>query len=102
MDATTTSNEKIVEALKLLNEAAREKKAEMGDVISDKYHHLKQAIIDSEKAMGGAAAAAKDYSVKKAKEVDENVHDHPWPWIGGAALVGVLLGYILGHKNHDR
>ena len=110
MNTATHSNEKIAEALKLLNEAAQEKKSDVTGLIADKYEALKQAIVDSEKSMGHAfvrgekraveaAMQAKEFGVKKAKEVDEHVHDNPWPYIGGAALVGVLVGYILGRKN---
>jgi ElaB/YqjD/DUF883 family membrane-anchored ribosome-binding protein len=111
MNATSHSNEKIAEALKLLNEAAQEKKSEVASMLTDKYETLKQVVVDSEKSMGHAfargerraveaALQAKEFGIKKAKEVDEHVHDNPWPYIGGAALVGVLLGYILGRKNN--
>ena len=111
MSTATHSNEKIAEALKLLNEAAQEKKSDVTGLIADKYEALKQAIVDSEKSMGHAfvrgekraveaAMQAKEFGVKKAKEVDEHVHDNPWPYIGGAALVGILVGYILGRKNN--
>jgi len=110
MNTATHSNEKIAEALKLLNEAAQEKKSDMAGMIADKYEALKQVVMDSGKSMGHAfmrgekrtveaAMQAKDFSVKKAKEVNEHVHDNPWPYIGGAALVGILFGYILGRKN---
>ena len=110
MNTPTHSNEKIAEALKLLNEAAQEKKSDMLGMLGDKYEALKQVIVDSEKTVGSAfmrgekraaeaAMHAKDFGIKKAKEVDEHVHDNPWPYIGGAALVGILVGYILGRKN---
>ncbi len=111
MSATTHSNEKIAEALKLLDEAAQDKKHEVAGMLTDKYETLKQVIADSEKSMGhaflrgekravDAARQAKDFSVRKAKEVDEHVHDNPWPYIGGAVLVGTLFGYILGRKSN--
>ena len=111
MSTSTHSNEKIAEALKLLNEAAQEKKSDVSGMIADKYEALKQVIVDSEKSVGHAfmrgekraveaAMQAKDFGIKKAKEVDDHVHDNPWPYIGGAALVGILVGYILGRKNN--
>ena len=106
----THSNEKIAEALKLLNEAAQEKKSDMTGMIADKYEALKQVIVDSERSVGhafrrgekravDAAVQAKDFGVRKATEVDEHVHENPWAYIGGAAVVGILVGYILGRKN---
>ena len=110
MESTMTSNDKIAEALKLLNEAAREKKSEFQHLLSDKYAHLKDAVMESEHTVAQAlaqakkraveaAAQAKEFGVEKAKLVDENVHKNPWAYIGGAAAVGVLVGYILGRNN---
>ena len=50
-----------------------------------------------------AAIHAKDIGIEKAREmasdVDQHVHRNPWPYIGGTAVVGLLLGYILGRNR---
>ncbi len=109
-----TSSEKISEALRLLEEAATQKKDELKSVMSDKYMHLKKAIVETEgglvKSLSDAkkyavetATHAKDVSIDKVKEVagdvDEHVHRNPWAYIGGTAVVGLLLGYILGRNR---
>ncbi|MEI6169060.1 MAG: hypothetical protein WCS52_17915 [bacterium] len=109
-----TSNEKISEALKLLEEAARDKKDELKNAMSDKYSHLKNAIVETENHLAksladarkhavDAAVHAKDVSVEKVKEVagdvNKNVHENPWPYVAGTAAVGLLLGYILGRNR---
>jgi ElaB/YqjD/DUF883 family membrane-anchored ribosome-binding protein len=110
MSGTMQSSEKIAEALKLLDEAAAEKKAELASLLTDRYGTLKSVILESEKAVGRAMVEgktraveaglhARDFGVEKAKQVDEHVHRNPWPYIGGGALVGLLFGYILGRKN---
>ena len=109
---TNTNSEKISEALELLNEAAQGKKDEVRDIISKKYKHLKECIVGSDikhsldsakKSAAEAAAKARNVSEEKVKElatqVDQNVHTNPWPYIGGVAVVALLLGYILGKKN---
>jgi ElaB/YqjD/DUF883 family membrane-anchored ribosome-binding protein len=107
---TTHSNEKIAEALKLLEEAAKEKKEELRNMVASKYGHLKSVLVDGEHAVADTLAAAqkraaealrhaKEIGEEKAKAVDEHVHDHPWAYVGGAALTGLLLGYILGRKK---
>jgi len=108
------SNEKIAEALKLLEEAARQKKDELKGVMADKYTHLKEAIMETEgtivKSLSdagrhalGAATHARDVGVEKAREiagdVDKHVHHNPWQYIAGTAAVGLLLGYILGRNR---
>ena len=109
-----TSNENIAEALKLLEEAAKQKKDELKNVMADKYTHLKGVIVEAESSLVkslsdarkhavDAAAHAKDVSVEKAREIahdmNKNVHQYPWAYIGGTAVVGLLLGYILGRNR---
>jgi len=109
-----TSSEKISEALKLLEEAAIQKKDELKSVMTNKYTHLKNVIVETEgnlaktlsnakKQAVEAAAHAKDVSIEKAREialdVDESAHRNPWPYIAGTAVVGLLLGYILGRNS---
>ena len=109
-----SSSEKISEALKLLEEAATQKKDELRNIMSDKYTHLRNVIVETENSLvkslsaAGkhaveAAAHAKDVSVEKAREVagnvDKHVHRNPWPYIGGAAAIGLLLGYVLGRNR---
>ena len=109
-----TSSENILEALKLLEEAATQKKDELKSVMSDKYAHLKSVIVETESSLVKslsdartyaveAAAHAKDVGVEKARElacdVDKSVHQSPWPYIAGAAGIGLLLGCILGRNR---
>ncbi len=114
LDMEHASSEKISEALKLLEEAAKMKKDELKTVMTDKYTNLKNVIVEAESNLAKsisvagkqaieAAAKAKDVSVEKAREiatdVDKSVHKNPWPYIGGTAVVTLLLGYILGRKS---
>jgi len=113
MENTNTSNENIAAALKLLEEAALQKRDELKSVMSDKYTHLKSVIAETESGLvkslsdakrhaAEAAAHAKDVGVEKAREiagdVDKNVHRNPWPYIGGTAVISLLLGWILGRN----
>jgi len=66
MNETIASNEKLSEALKLLE-------------------HAKE--VSAEKVR------------KAAQAVDNQVHANPWPYIGGAAVIALLFGYILGRKR---
>lgn len=109
-----TSNENFTTALKLLEEAAKQKKDELSSVLFGKYTNLRDLFLENEKSLlkslGTArdhafetAAHVRDVGVEKAREitrdVDKNVHQNPWPYLGGAAVVGLLLGYILGRNR---
>jgi ElaB/YqjD/DUF883 family membrane-anchored ribosome-binding protein len=114
MEQTQTSGENFAAALKLLEEAAKQKKDELRTVMSDKYTNLRSLILEKEMGLVKsltsakdqafeAATHAKDVSIEKAREiardVDKDVHQNPWPYIAGSAVVGVLLGYILGRNR---
>lgn len=107
------SNEKIHEALKLLEEAAREKRDALKSLISDRYSHLKSTLSEGEhnvkdslNAIGQRTAeqatrlrnVSEDRVREVATQIDEDVHNNPWPYIGGAAVASLMLGYILGRK----
>ena len=109
-----SSADNISEALKLLEEAARQKRQELKNVVSDKYAHLRSVIAETEGSISkslcdagkhavDAAAHARDAGVEKAREiaddVDQNVHSRPWSYIGGTAVVGLLLGFMLGRNG---
>ena len=109
-----TSNENIAAALKLLEEAAKQKKDEVKTAIADKYESLKGLIMESESSLMKslitakdraleAAAEARAASVEKARaiacDVDQSVHRNPWPYIAGAGVIGLLLGWTLGRSR---
>jgi ElaB/YqjD/DUF883 family membrane-anchored ribosome-binding protein len=113
MDQHMTSNEKISEALKLLEEAAKEKKDDIKALINDKYQGLKEVLAgagdnmaEMKKKAIETAKKAGEYTWDKSKDaaaaVDDNVRKYPWYYIGGVAVSALLLGYILGKKNGDK
>ena len=106
------STKKFEDALQLLNEAAKEKKQEIQDLLGDKYSHIKDAIQETASEKLGefkrfkktAQKAIDEHSetVKEiAEDLDEKVHENPWPYIGGVALGALLLGYILGSSKRQ-
>jgi len=108
------SSENIAAALKLLEEAAKQKKDELRTLMSDKYKNLRGLIREDESSLMESLTTAKDHAleaasdvkeagVEKAREIardlDKSVHQNPWPYIAGSAVVGVLLACILGRSR---
>ena len=100
------SADKINEALKILDEAAFEKQKEIKKMIGRNYRNLKSMMEEvgeeaqeelsfvSEK-LHEIQDRAKEQAKKIGRQVDDQVHEKPWLYIGGAALVGVVLGALL-------
>jgi ElaB/YqjD/DUF883 family membrane-anchored ribosome-binding protein len=111
----TVPLETISEALRVLDEAAREDKEQLARAAAGKFEALRSAITDEKglkERIAVAAQKAADFAVnlkaasaEKAKEiagaVDENVHRNPWPYLGGVAVAALLLGFILGRKTSN-
>lgn len=96
-------DKRIAEALELLNEAAKDKKTELQHLISNKFGDLKSLV---EGVAGKVQRETVDtYQRGKEKiedvmsEVDKSVHKNPWPYIGGAAVFALFLGYLLGRSK---
>ncbi len=109
-----TSHESIAEALKLLEEAAIQKKDEVKGLLSGKFTNLRNVLRENEGSLLDvinnakvqaveAVTHARDIGVEKARDiacdVDKRVHANPWPYVAGTAVGGLLLGYILGRNR---
>jgi ElaB/YqjD/DUF883 family membrane-anchored ribosome-binding protein len=96
--------EQIREALELLEDTAKSAKQDLRSLITDKYANLKDTIIENEQALVERLFEAKDVTLGRAKgvahDVDGHAHKNPWLYMSGVAVVGLLLGFILGHR-HD-
>ena len=103
MAHTAANNDRLHEALAHLNEAAKERRDELQALLSEKYTDLKAAI-------GGAAGASANWMKEGGREVgetaklaastvDHSIRKHPWYYVGGAALGGLLLGFLLGRHR---
>lgn len=108
------SGKKLTDALELLNEAAREKKNEIRNLISDRYSDIQKAMKDTveevvtegkrsvKKAKMRAQDVLEEGEVKIEKtvrQVDKAVRKDPWKFIGGAALSALVVGLFLGKKK---
>lgn len=96
-------DKRINEALELLNEVARDKKAELQSMVTNKYAELHSAIGGIAGKLQHNVAEGYHRSTEKVKElasdVDESVHKNPWPYLGGTALGFLILGYFLGRSK---
>ena len=104
------SNAKIDEALQLLNEAAREKKDELQRLLGEKYLSIKDAltevamqkkdVVDEVRRVAQERFEESQERIQEAvTDIDTQVKRNPWPYIGGAAVGALLIGYIMGSSK---
>ena len=108
-NTTNLKREKIEGALRLLDDAAKETKEDISGLVREKYHNLERSISKVEpivrqqfdnvsKKTSEAYEQGRKMAKEKAEFVDESVHTNPWSYIGGAALAGAIIGFLLGRK----
>ena len=96
-------NEKIHEALELLNQAAKEKREVLTKLMSGGYEDMKETMGDVIEKSGKTFMRAKKEAEEKlrdtAETVNTSVHHNPWPFIGGAALCGLVIGLFINPRR---
>lgn len=114
MNNTTSPKDKIHEALALVEEATKDTAVELWQLIKDKYPTLQERMVENvgnvKGSFGNVTTGAKEKVARfrevggekvkhAATQVDDNIHHHPWAYLGGIAVSSLLLGYILGKKS---
>lgn len=110
MAKTNDSIDKISDALKLLDEAAAEKRDDIANLISEKYHNLRDSIHDIEPAIKRAttnvlsfAADAKEMGEQKVAEavqkLDKDAHKNPWSYVAAAGVGGLVVGLLFSRRS---
>lgn len=98
-------DKRINEALDLLNEVARDKKAELQAAMENKYTDLSSVVRAFTEQMKHRATegyeAGKQKVVDVATDINKSVHNNPWAYVGGAAAAGLVFGFLLGRSRRD-
>lgn len=77
-------SKKITTALNILNEAAQDKKEEIQENLARFAKQTQKSVYQ-----GGQKVK------KAASQVDSQVHDNPWIYIGSVAAGAMLVGFLL-------
>ena len=95
--------EKISEALELLEEVAKDKKAELQSLVSEKYGSLKSVLGEVAEGLQKQGRETYEQGIEKVKDLasrsDESVHQTHWPYLGGAAIGFLILGFFLSRSS---
>ncbi len=89
---TTTPNEKISQAMSLVNEARAQKVESVKESLKENIDHSKKRVEDFADQTRSQYYETRDMTEKKLK-------DHPFMAVFAASLIGLLLGFIFGRKD---
>lgn len=104
----------LTQALEVLNNAAEDSSEEIGKMLKTDYKKLKNVMAgitsEAKGAFGNFKASTEESisDIKKkvvdktndlAQDVDKSVSQHPWYYMGGAAVTSALIGFLLGRKS---
>lgn len=107
----SNSSKKFEEALELLNQAAKEKKDEIQGLLGNKYEHIKSVIEETAQGQKEKLNRFKriaedtvelggDKFKEAASDLEKQVKENPWLYLGGTAVGALLLGFILGSSKN--
>lgn len=107
---STNGHKKLSDALQVLNDAATEKKEEIQGLLNDRYKDLRTFVrhtaASNRKAIKKFRRSAEDLIEEgqeritdAATNVDKNVRKNPWAYIGTAAGVAIVVGFLMGRSN---
>lgn len=107
--AIRMKDDKIEEALALLNEAALEKRDEMVELIGDHYGHVRdlfcQKITNGRDAVRQARLELlksleekEEELMEKTKSLGRKVRRSPWKYLAGVAVGTWLVAYLVHRK----
>jgi len=84
----------IADAEELMQATAHQtegKVAELRERISDNLREARHKLADAEDAI-------KEKTREVARATDDYVHEHPWPAIGAAAGLGLVIGLLISRR----
>ncbi len=98
-----SDDRKISEALDLLEDMAKSKKAELQAMVADRYSNLEELFGAFAKDLGTQVKESyeegKDKVIGLVSSFDKMVRRNPWPYIGGVALGVFILGALQGRSK---
>jgi ElaB/YqjD/DUF883 family membrane-anchored ribosome-binding protein len=72
--------------------------AQTGEKIADLRDRVQKSAADLKPRIAQAEALVRQKAAATASAADQYVHARPWPVIGVAAGIGLLLGVLIGRR----
>jgi len=90
--------EEVIEALELLQKAAREETEEIKKIIRQNVNELAELLAEKKHQARESISKTKDELNQRVVDLDEQIHDNPWPYITAAAVGAFFIGMVMKNK----
>ena len=101
--ATMTPNEKISEALNLVNEAKNEKiettKATLNETYSNGMDRARDLSQQAQEKLKESKVKTFERMRETREDAETRIKEKPFQYLLGAGLFGILLGFLFGMKR---
>ncbi len=117
MPQSARNIDRLSEAMQTLDELAAQEREAIKELLSGQFGNLRRTILEVEPELRSSirtasekfsrfASNTKEATKERMKEigknVDEKVHQSPWPFIGVSAIGGLIAGYYLANRVQAR
>ena len=87
-----SANEKLKKAMNLVKEVRDEKIHDAEETLSSQLRQGRHKVMEY-------AESAQEQFEETREMAEKRITTHPFAYVGGAALGGLLLGYLFGRKG---
>jgi ElaB/YqjD/DUF883 family membrane-anchored ribosome-binding protein len=98
MNATELNTDKLVTDLKRVVTDSEELLHTTKDAVGDKAHQVRERLTDALDAARRTCRRLEEKTLEGAKVADKTIHSHPYPFLGVAFGVGLLIGVLVTRK----
>lgn len=102
IESPAVSKEKLVSDLKTVvndaEELVRASAGQAGERLAAARERLQTTLASARDKLAEAERVLVDKTRQAARATDEYVHDNPWKAVGVAALVGFVIGVLVGRR----
>jgi len=98
MNANTVSAEKLVTDLKRVVHDSEELLQSSAGAVGEKAHEMRERLAQTLESAKAACRRLEERAMHAAKATDHVVREHPYPSIGIAFGIGLLVGVLVTRK----